>query len=77
MKKSKDPGPGSYNIGKDILKPHKSYLDGAQHFVSSAPRFNHMSTLAPGPGTYEVEDPERTMIKRSFNVTIDGVEPTF
>ena len=75
---SSDPGPGSYNTGKDILKASTKNVAGlGSYFVSSATRFNHMSTLAPGPGTYDTEDPERTMIKRSFNVTIDGVEPTF
>ncbi|QDZ17541.1 hypothetical protein HOP50_01g00500 [Chloropicon primus] len=73
---SSDPGPGSYDTGKDIL--HKKFLGlnkNRSFFVSSATRFNNMTTLAPGPGTYDTEDPERTMLKRSFNVTIDGVEP--
>ena len=73
-KKEGMPGPGSYNTGNDILS--KNFVPKTC-FVSSAPRFNHMSTLAPGPGTYDTEDPQRAMIKRSFNVTIDGVEPTF
>jgi hypothetical protein len=79
MKKQlSDPGPGSYDTGKDMLKQTRKKVNimgmDENCFVSSAPRFNHMSTLAPGPGTYQTEDPETTMIKRSFNVTIDGVE---
>ena len=75
-KASGDPGPGSYDTGRNILQ--KNYLGTQRNFfVSSATRFGNMTTLAPGPGTYDTEDPERTMLKRSFNVTIDGVEPTF
>ena len=69
-----EPGPGSYETGANILSPKSVGDDSRKHFVSSASRFGRTSTLAPGPGTYDTEDPERTMIRRSFNVTIDGAE---
>ena len=42
-------------------------------FQSGSNRFNANRSVAPGPGMYETEDPNASMVKRSFNVTIDGV----
>mmetsp|Transcript_3003 Transcript_3003/g.7317 ORF Transcript_3003/g.7317 Transcript_3003/m.7317 type:complete len:605 (+) Transcript_3003:499-2313(+) len=69
------PGPGSYDTAGEMMG-NVSYGGENKCFVSSAPRFSRVSTLAPGPGAYDGEDPDRTMVRRSFNVTIDGVEST-
>ena len=45
------------------------------HYIQEM-RFQEPKTtsyVAPGPGTYESEDPNASMVKRSFNVTVDGV----
>jgi len=65
------PGPGTYNAKagakNGIVATNRSC------FVSNSNRFKSSRTIAPGPGSYESEDPNSTMVKRSFNVTIDGV----
>mmetsp|Transcript_21121 Transcript_21121/g.40322 ORF Transcript_21121/g.40322 Transcript_21121/m.40322 type:complete len:221 (+) Transcript_21121:382-1044(+) len=63
------PGPGHYNV-KKLKKPVHAHMC----FGSNSSRFSPNTTVAPGPGTYESGDQGNAMVKRSFNVTIDGVE---
>ena len=65
------PGPGNYrpeNVNLD-----KKPVNFRTCFVSSERRFKPSSTLSPGPGTYGSDDNTGSMLKRSYNVTIDGV----
>ncbi|KAK3272820.1 hypothetical protein CYMTET_18903 [Cymbomonas tetramitiformis] len=62
------PGPGSYEPKKLEKPPHNRSC-----FISNSSRFDRSTSVAPGPGTYANEDPSNAMVKRSFNVTIDGV----
>ena len=65
------PGPGNYrpeNVNLD-----KKPVNFRTCFVSSERRFKPSSTLSPGPGTYDSDDNTGSMLKRSYNVTIDGV----
>mmetsp|Transcript_29772 Transcript_29772/g.65038 ORF Transcript_29772/g.65038 Transcript_29772/m.65038 type:complete len:565 (-) Transcript_29772:839-2533(-) len=64
------PGPGQYQNNKVAQRP----VQNRTVFTSNSARFLPASTYSPGPGAYTSSDPLSTMVKRSFNVTIDGVE---
>jgi len=69
LKVNNIPGPGAYDIGAGPKGP----LANRTCFSSTSRRFNERGSAAPGPGSYDIEDAGRSMVKRSFNVTIDGV----
>ena len=80
-----EPGPGAYqpsatNKGHIIMSgrrannvPNVSYAG----FSSNQRRFlggmGQSKAGGPGPGSYDSYDPYKSMLHRSFNVTIDGV----
>eukprot|EP00959_Pyramimonas_sp_CCMP1952_P102613 2146474-Pyramimonas_sp.AAC.1 len=64
------PGPGQYQNNKVQMRP----VQNRTVFTSTTSRFLPSSTYSPGPGAYNSSDPQGSMVKRSFNVTIDGVE---
>ena len=66
------PGPGSYDPGTYKLPERK--LIERQVFVSNEQRFRDGAAkkATPGPGYYDSEEPATSLIKRSYNVTIEG-----
>ena len=64
------PGPGAYEGGQQLRNPIPVQRSS---FQSGSARFESHRSVAPGPGMYETEDPNRSIVKRSFNVTVDGV----
>jgi hypothetical protein len=69
MKYTLSPGPGAYSP-----QFHKKPMHNANCFGTNSSRFDPHGSLAPGPGTYDAAGIDHGMMKRSFNVTIDGVE---
>ena len=68
-KNVRSPGPGAYTPRKTDHRP----LVNRTCFISKESRFKGSTTLTPGPGTYANED-SSSMLKRSYNVSIDGVD---
>jgi hypothetical protein len=64
------PGPGTYEAAQKLRNPIPV---NRSSFQSGSARFESNVSVAPGPGMYESEDPNASMVKRSFNVTVDGV----
>jgi len=66
------PGPGSYDPGA-FRMPERKLVDKAV-FLSNEQRFKdeqkRRGGSMPGPGAYD--EPTNTMLKRSYNVTIEG-----
>jgi hypothetical protein len=69
LKYTLSPGPGAYTP-----KFQKKPVHNANCFGTNSSRFVPPGSLAPGPGTYDAAGVDHGLIKRSFNVTIDGVE---
>ena len=68
-KNVRSPGPGAYTPRKTDHRP----LVNRTCMISKESRFKGSTTLTPGPGTYANED-SGSMLKRSYNVSIDGVD---
>eukprot|EP00277_Geminigera_cryophila_P042135 CAMPEP_0173114946 /NCGR_PEP_ID=MMETSP1102-20130122/48035_1 /TAXON_ID=49646 /ORGANISM="Geminigera sp., Strain Caron Lab Isolate" /LENGTH=148 /DNA_ID=CAMNT_0014017543 /DNA_START=6 /DNA_END=452 /DNA_ORIENTATION=+ len=81
------PGPGSYSqelmtVGGDVQKAlRRRALSGddapAAYFGSESRFFGAPGTVAykqnaPGPGAYNPSDPYGQLVKRSFNITVEG-----
>ena len=56
-KLSKNPGPGSYNLESDMIKPQLNALEN-MNFMANSPRFIENKELEgnPGPGSYNISD---------------------
>ena len=63
---NKNPGPGSYNIEVDIIKPQQN-SNSNLNFLSKSPRFNKNKELdeSPGPGSYNIYD--KPLIKKRLS----------
>ena len=64
------PGPGRYEAAQKLRNPIPVQRSS---FQSGSARFESSVSVSPGPGMYESENPNASMVKRSFNVTVDGV----
>lgn len=64
-----NPGPGTYNSAFHRSKTTKT--NGKNLFKSKSIRFKDPDSFTPGPGSYQYVGPTHSMMKRSFNVTID------
>lgn len=67
------PGPGTYNPGSFTHQFRPKVGEKPSPFLSKETRFSergHFKT--PGPGSYAAVSPEASLVKRSFNVTIEG-----
>ena len=63
------PGPGDYDVarrGRDAIPKGRSSLR------SGSARMATRTSAAPGPGRYDGIHPHNRMLRRSFNVTVDG-----
>mmetsp|Transcript_19497 Transcript_19497/g.64613 ORF Transcript_19497/g.64613 Transcript_19497/m.64613 type:complete len:394 (-) Transcript_19497:165-1346(-) len=75
------PGPGTYssdvmtlNSELQKLQKRKALLgeDLTSATFGAGPRFSMKAQATPGPGAYNAVDPYSQLIKRSFNITIEG-----
>jgi len=75
------PGPGAYSadvmtLNGEIqkLQKRKALLgeESTSATFGAGPRFAMKSQATPGPGAYNAVDPYSQLIKRSFNITIEG-----
>lgn len=66
------PGPGQYAVEhRALAMPSKFLTNPDCGFSTRNERFKDATTFTPGPGHYRPEE-SSTMIKRSFNATVDG-----
>jgi len=80
--KSAVPGPGAYSqdlmtvggeVNKNLRRRALTGDDFAPAYFGSESRFRETQTVkAPGPGAYTPIDPYSQLIKRSFNITVEG-----
>ena len=76
------PGPGQYSsdvgtVGGEVNKLLKRRMlsgdEAAPGIFGGAQRFANLGKSAgPGPGAYNAIDPYAQLIKRSFNITVEG-----
>jgi len=70
-----NPGPGTYSSKAQFNGVHEASYGG---YGGGGPavrsiRFKNPDSCTPGPGSYHSDyAPSHSMVKRSFNVTIDG-----
>ena len=68
------PGPGSYNIENNIIKPQLNALEN-MNFMISTPRFTNQNKEMqgnPGPGSYNIND-KSLFQKKLFNRPISNI----
>ena len=76
-----EPGPGAYmpartHKGATMMQGERAGVPSVSYagFGSNQRRLAQETAAAgPGPGSYDAYDPYASMMRRSFNVTIDGV----
>ena len=73
-KLNRNPGPGSYNIENNIIKPQLNALEN-MNFMVSTPRFTNQNKEMqgnPGPGSYNIND-KSLFQKKLFNRPISNI----
>ena len=63
------PGPGAYDVGR---RAREAIPKGRSSLRSRSARMATRTSDAPGPGRYDGTHPHSRMLRRSFNVTVDG-----
>ena len=63
------PGPGAYDVGR---RAREAIPKGRSSLRSRSARMATRMSDAPGPGRYDGTHPHSRMLRRSFNVTVDG-----
>jgi len=87
-KKDPVPGPGSYSqelmtVGGEVNKTLRrraltgdeapaAYFGSESRFFGAPGQTSYKGNLVPGPGAYTPLDPYGQMLKRSFNITVEG-----
>jgi hypothetical protein len=63
------PGPGEYDVAR---RGREAIPKGRSSLRSGSARMATRTSAAPGPGRYDGIHPHNRMLRRSFNVTVDG-----
>ena len=63
------PGPGDYDVAR---RGREAIPKGRSSLRSGSARMATRTSAAPGPGRYDGIHPHERMLRRSFNVTVDG-----